>query len=251
MCVAQGHCAALYCTVGYSCILHRDIAQHFTVLLGVLVCCIGALRSTLFYCWVFLCFAQGHCAALYCTVGYSCVLHRDIARHFIVLLVILVCCTGACAALYCTIGYSCVLHRNIAQHFIVLLVILVCCTGTLRSTLLYYWLFLCVSQGHCTALYCTVGCSCVLNRDIAQHFIVLLVILVCCRGTLRSTLLYCWLFLCVAQGHCATLYFTVGYSCVLHRGIAQHFIVLLGILVYCTGTLRSTLLYCWVFLCVA
>jgi len=156
-----------------------------------LVICTGTLRSTSLYCWVFLCVAQWHCAALRCTVGYSFVLHRDIA-----------------------------------QHFVVLLGILVCCTGTLRSTLLYCWVLLCVAQGHCAVLYCTVGYSCVLHRDIAQHFIVLLGIIVCCTGTLRSTLLYCWVFLCVAQGHCAVLYCTVGYSWELHE-VCPHFSLVL------------------------
>jgi len=35
--VAQGHCAALSCTVWYSYKLYRGIAQHLIVLLGILV----------------------------------------------------------------------------------------------------------------------------------------------------------------------------------------------------------------------
>ena len=105
----------------------------------------------------------------------------------------------------------------------------------------WVWLLSCV--------VCSRSCrSCELHRDIAQHCIVLLCILVSCTGTLHSALLYCCVFLWVAQGHCAALYCTVGYSCELHRDIAQYYIVLLGVLVSCTGTLHGTLLYCWVFL---
>ena len=114
-------------------------------------------------------------------------------------------CVCVCMRLFCRLCYV-----RVAEG-------LVCCTGTLRNTFLYCLVFLWVAQGHCAALYCTVGYSCELHRDIAQHFTVLFVILVSCTGTLRSTLLYCWVFLWVAQGHCAALYCTVWYSCELHE----------------------------------
>ena len=70
LCFAQGHCVALYCTVGYSCDLHRDIAWHFIVLLGILVSCTGTLRRTLLYCWVFLWVARS-LSTLFASFGFA------------------------------------------------------------------------------------------------------------------------------------------------------------------------------------